>query len=170
MPLRQTVLSLVSSVCVGVFIPAGRLTLLECQFPFVDPWERSSIALLGTALMRPGILPFIQYSLQLGIAHSFVMATAECLYTDTQCSGPRVPTSAHSPPDNMLIYLEYWSYFSGFVVLTSCRESRCRRYVFLCLPQLKMNLVPENTEEGRMVMICRFNMVYNIPRVQRRTK
>lgn len=41
------------------------------SIPFVDPWERSSISLLGTALMRPGILPFIRHSLQLGTARSF---------------------------------------------------------------------------------------------------
>jgi len=54
------------------------------SIPFVDPWEQSSISLLGTALMRPGILPFIRLSLQLGTAHSFRYGhSAVFVYTDT---------------------------------------------------------------------------------------
>ena len=54
------------------------------SIPFVDPWERSSISLLGTALMRPGILPFIPLSLQLGTAHSFRYGhSGVFVYTDT---------------------------------------------------------------------------------------
>lgn len=66
------------------------------SIPFVDPWERSSISLLGTALMRPGILPFIRHSLQLGTARSFfVMASAKVfVYTDTM----QRATAAHSSP------------------------------------------------------------------------
>lgn len=71
------------SMC-GGFHSSRTLTPGECQFPFVDPWERSSISLLGTALMRPGILPFIPHSLQLGTAHSFRHGhSGVFVYTDT---------------------------------------------------------------------------------------
>lgn len=129
------------------------------SIPFVDPWERSSISLLGTALMRPGILPFIPHSLQLGTAHSFRYGhSGVFVYTDTMQraktahSPPQSSVSAHTPP---LVYLENW-YFSGFGVLFSnSRHRGC--YVCVCLPQLRKNPLPENTEEGHMVMICRFS-------------
>lgn len=80
------------------------------SIPFVDPWERSSISLLGTALMRPGILPFIPHSLQLGTAHSFRYGhNGVFVHTDTMqwaksAHSPVAKQCLHMPP---LIYLEY---------------------------------------------------------------
>lgn len=64
------------------------------SIPFVGPWEQSSISLLGTALMRPGILPFIPHSLQLGTAHSFRYGHSKVfVYTETM----QLAKAAHSP-------------------------------------------------------------------------
>ena len=91
---------LVDSVQLGSVILVRRKISLKQEgyhggmsIPFVDPWERSSISLLGTGLMRPGILPFILYSLQLGTAHSFRYGhNRVCLYTQTQRNGLHAPT------------------------------------------------------------------------------
>lgn len=96
------------------------------------------------------------------------MATAECLYTQTQCGGPSLPTplstnsvSEHATPARIIPGVLY---FSGFGVLIS-NNSLCGCDVVLRLPELRTNPLPENTEEGHMVMICRFSRhgVYNIP-------
>lgn len=167
--LRHTRLSLapVSSVCEEVFSSAGRFTLRECQFPFVDPWERSSISLLGTTLMRPGILPFIPHSLQLGTAHSFhyghsgVLVYRRTMWWARSANYPRSSLGKHAIP-----YIPGKLYFPGFAVLTSNRS----HYMLCSLmsSQLKKNSVPENTAEGHMVTICRFSWlgVYNIPEVK----
>lgn len=85
-----------SNVC-GGFRSGRTLTLGGMSIPFVDPWEQSSISLLGTALMRPGILPFIPHSLQLGTAHSFRYGHSEVfVYTDTM----QMAKTAHSPPQS----------------------------------------------------------------------
>lgn len=84
------------------------------SIPFVDPWERSSISLLGTALMRPGILPFIRHSLQLGTARSFSLLPwrSVCIHRHNAAgrgcpllpsaraepSGTRAPPSTHLAP------------------------------------------------------------------------
>lgn len=79
------------------------------SIPFVGPWEQSSISLLGTALMRPGILPFIPHSLQLGTARSFRYGHSKVfVYTDTM-QWAKLPTplceaaSVHMPS---LVYLQ----------------------------------------------------------------
>lgn len=85
------------------------------SIPFVDPWERSSISLLGTALMRPGILPFIRHSPQLGTARSFSLwpRRSVCIHRHNVVGHgcPLLPaaraepigTRAHPPP---ALYLE----------------------------------------------------------------
>lgn len=70
------------------------------SIPFVGPWEQSSISLLGTALMRPGILPFIPHSLQLGTAHSFRYGHSKVfVYTETMQLARAAPLpNPHTPP------------------------------------------------------------------------
>jgi len=132
------------------------------SIPFVDPWERSSISLLGTALMRPGILPFIPHSLQLGTAHSFHYGRSRVfVYTDTMSWAK----TAHSPrpqknPASLLTPRPRTPgvlYFSGFGVRDFERHGGCFR-----VPPHNSKI---NTEEGHMVVICRFSLhgMYNIP-------
>lgn len=125
----------VSSVC-GVFSLQQYAYTWGMSIPFVDPWERSSISLLGTALMRPGILPFIPHSLQLGTAHSFSLwpQRSVCIQRHNAAGqGCPLPSEAslHKPP---LIYLENCSFqdleFCPPAAVTTC----C---VFVFLPLLK---------------------------------
>lgn len=141
------------------------------SIPFVGPWEQSSISLLGTALMRPGILPFIPHSLQLGTAHSFRYGHSKVfVYTETM----QLAKAAHSPlrssvcahaipriPAKTVLLRVRWSVSQQMWLWTLC----------LCMPPpAQMNPLPENAKKGHMFMICRFSWhgVYNIPSVWRR--
>lgn len=71
------------------------------------------------------------------------MAPAECLYTDTQnaagqeCPFPPWTTCHRSYSGNNALL--------GIGCVPTSKGNR--RYVFVCLPRLKMNPMPENTEE-----------------------
>lgn len=136
------------------------------SIPFVDPWERSSISLLGTALMRPGILPFIPHSLQLGTAHSFRYGHSKVfVYTETM----QWAKTAHSPLRRS-VCAHAIPHIPGKLYLVSCLTATVVIDVCARLLPLETNPQAENAKKGHMVMICRFSWhrVYNIPWVQTR--
>lgn len=100
------------------------------SIPFVDPWERSSISLLGTALMRPGILPFIPHSLQLGTAHSFRYGhSGVFVYTDTM----QWAKAAHSPLKRLCTSHPLYTWKTAlFRISCAVRQQQSLDVVFLC--------------------------------------
>lgn len=147
------------SVCVCMCVFTCTFTLQQDAYtrgmsiPFVDPWERSSISLLGTALMRPGILPFIPHSLQLGTAHSFRYGHSKVfVYTETM----QWAKTAHSPLRRS-VCAHAIPHIPGKLYLVSCLTATVVIDVCARLLPLETNPQAENAKKGHMVMICRFS-------------
>lgn len=150
--------------CVHVCVCRSRFALQQDAYtrgmsiPFVGPWEQSSISLLGTALMRPGILPFIPHSLQLGTAHSFRYGHSKVfVYTETMQLA-RLPTplcaaaSVHMPP------LGYLHNSAEEALVKGSTADVATAVVFvLPPPPARMNPLPGNAKKGHMFMICRLS-------------
>lgn len=148
----------VSSVCVEVFTPVGRLHWGNVN---------SLCGSLGTVFHLPSrncsnearhiafhpSLPAIRHSSQFSLwpQRSVCIHRYNVVGQDCPLPAPQRSVSAHATPR-----IPGKLYFSGFGALFS-NSSHCRCYVCVCLPQLKTNPLPENTEEGHMVMICRFS-------------
>lgn len=97
-------------------------------------------------------LPAIRHSSQFSLWPQRSVCTHRHNVVGQECPLPRgKAASAHATP-----HIPGILYSSGSTSLNS-KSSYCRYYVCVCLPLLKMNPLPENTEEGHMVMICRFS-------------
>lgn len=142
------------------------------SIPFVGPWEQSSISLLGTALMRPGILPFIPHSLQLGTAHSFRYGHSKVfVYTETM----QLARAAHPPPtlphpSEKQRPCPCHPTTSSYTCCNAAPQDsgevfpqQQQQMWMLCLcnasssPPAQTHGLPENAKKGHMFVICRLS-------------
>lgn len=146
----------VSSLSVEVFTPAGRLHWGNVN---------SLCGSLGTVFHLPSrncfnearhtafhpSLPAIRHSsrFELWPQQSVCIQRVNVVGSDCPLTHPHNICRYHPGTPGVL-------YFSGFGV-PSLNNTYCSFSAGVCLPQLKMNPLPKNTEEGHMVMICRFS-------------